>query len=89
MDYTLQNRSALLSDIDKDNDKDNEKSKFLKVQCIITLAMKVTGHYHLPTKHKYFFQHLYHSNTSVSGKMLFINKNRAKIYKPHIFSFSV
>lgn len=87
MDYTLQNRSALLSDIDKD--KDNEKSKFLKVQCIITLAMKVTGHYHLPTKHKYFFQHLYHSNTSVSGKMLFINKNRAKIYIPHIFSFSV
>lgn len=43
MDYTLQNRSALLSDIDKDNNKDNEKSKFLKVQCIITLAMKVTG----------------------------------------------
>lgn len=39
MDYTLQNRSALLSDIYKDNDK----SKFLKVQCIITLAMKVTG----------------------------------------------
>lgn len=35
MDYTLQNRSAVLSD--------NEKSKFLKVQCIITLAMKVTG----------------------------------------------
>lgn len=30
MDYTLQNRSALLSDIDKDNNKDNEKSKFLK-----------------------------------------------------------
>lgn len=43
MDYTLQNRSAVLSDIDKDNDKDNEKSKFLKVQCIIMLAMKVTG----------------------------------------------
>lgn len=43
MDYTLQNRSALLSDIDKDNDKDNKISKFLKVQCIITLAMKVTG----------------------------------------------
>lgn len=43
MDYTLQNRSALLSDIDKDNNKDNEKSKFLKVQSIITLAMKVTG----------------------------------------------
>lgn len=43
MDYTLQNRSALLSDIDKDNNKDNEKSKFLKVQFIITLAMKVTG----------------------------------------------